>query len=178
MGSEQWDRLDDETPRAYEAANLYFSLGPCRSIARVAQELGKSETLIGRWSAKHAWVRRADAWDAQAVRLQRERDAVEQAASRRVMFDEHARLGVELRRIGIAHLRNPETRPLTISEATRLVTCGAQMEREARGIALVRSLERQLTDIAGMVIDVGLRHIPEDRHEIFLNDLEAAASAR
>lgn len=59
-----WARLPDETPPAWEGFVLYRDLGGDRSLAKVAQQLGKSLTLITRWSAEHDWVARAAAWDA------------------------------------------------------------------------------------------------------------------
>ena len=47
---------------AYQALQKYFQLGPDRSLAAVAQELGKSRQLIGRWSAAHHWVARTETY--------------------------------------------------------------------------------------------------------------------
>ena len=38
-------------------------MGADRSIRAVSQELGKSKTLIDRWSRTHNWVERCRAWD-------------------------------------------------------------------------------------------------------------------
>ena len=58
-----WGRLQNETEEAFEAFVLYRDMPVPRTQAAVAEQLGKSRSLISRWSAKHQWVRRADAAD-------------------------------------------------------------------------------------------------------------------
>ena len=48
-----WERLENESSRAFEAFSAYRDLGPQRSLAKVAETLGKSKALMERWSAKH-----------------------------------------------------------------------------------------------------------------------------
>jgi hypothetical protein len=60
-----WDRQERESPKAWDAFKTYRDLGPReRSTARVAEELGKSETICNRWSSMWNWVERAAAFDA------------------------------------------------------------------------------------------------------------------
>lgn len=62
-----WDRLENETAKAYAAFAVYRDLGPLRSLVRARDKLGKRpgyETLLGRWSRRYNWVERAQAWDA------------------------------------------------------------------------------------------------------------------
>lgn len=58
-----WDRRQDETSKAYGAFVTYRDLGPERSLEKVAHTLGKSTTIMSRWSAQHEWVSRTVAWD-------------------------------------------------------------------------------------------------------------------
>jgi hypothetical protein len=58
-----WDRQPGETGPAYEAFVTYRDLGYARSTASVAQKLGKSKTLMDRWSGLWNWVERTEAWD-------------------------------------------------------------------------------------------------------------------
>lgn len=59
-----WDRREDETAKAYQAFLTYLEMGvQARSIREVARVLGKSDTLIGRWSSGHDWVSRSKEWD-------------------------------------------------------------------------------------------------------------------
>jgi len=59
-----WDRWPGETPRPWQAFAIYRDMGIDRSCARVGQELGKSKTLIDRWSGKYRWVDRVQLFDA------------------------------------------------------------------------------------------------------------------
>ena len=58
-----WERQKGESAQAFEAFFLYLEMGADRSIRAVSQELGKSKTLIDRWSRTHNWVERCRAWD-------------------------------------------------------------------------------------------------------------------
>ncbi|WP_328902302.1 hypothetical protein OHR86_22435 [Streptomyces sp. NBC_00441] len=60
-----WERRDGETEPAFEAFRVYRDMGAVRTTRGVAQVLGKSAQLIGRWSSTHDWVARARAFDNQ-----------------------------------------------------------------------------------------------------------------
>jgi hypothetical protein len=47
-------------------------MGPERSVRKVAKALGKSGTLVGRWSSENGWPERAESWDAECDRCRRE----------------------------------------------------------------------------------------------------------
>jgi len=75
-----YDRLENETSKAYQAFVVYRDLGGLRTIDAVAQELNKSHALIGRWSRQHSWVERTEAWDTDQD-YERQKEAI--AAKRR-----------------------------------------------------------------------------------------------
>lgn len=87
---ESWTRIRHEGVRAFQAFTIYLQMGPERSITKVARELSKSRTLIGRWSAAHQWTERVAAWDAHIHRLEmREREkAVKQANANHVKLSQ------------------------------------------------------------------------------------------
>ncbi|MEG1564743.1 MAG: hypothetical protein RR365_13610 [Bacteroides sp.] len=58
-----WERQKSESPQAYEAFVTYRDLGAGRSTAKVGRQLGKSATLMERWSSAHGWVERARQYD-------------------------------------------------------------------------------------------------------------------
>jgi hypothetical protein len=58
-----YDRQEKESAKSFAAARLYFEQGPEGSLASVAQALGKSLSLINRWSGTWQWVARAKAFD-------------------------------------------------------------------------------------------------------------------
>jgi hypothetical protein len=70
-----WDRQKGESKQAFEAFEIYLGLGPLdRSLREAGLELGKSTTLMSRWSARWRWVERCEAWD-------RERELEEERAT-------------------------------------------------------------------------------------------------
>jgi hypothetical protein len=64
-----WERLHGEHEKRWEAFQIYRDLGAERSLARVARQLGKSNTLIERWSGEDSWVMRAEAFDVDLDRI-------------------------------------------------------------------------------------------------------------
>jgi hypothetical protein len=63
-----WERREDETPKAYKAFTHYLHLDVDRSLVKVSEIIygGKSTVNVRqleRWSVKHDWVKRAQAWD-------------------------------------------------------------------------------------------------------------------
>lgn len=58
-----WTRRDEETSPAYEAFRTYLNQGASRSTANTARELGKSKTVVDKWSGQHSWVERVRAYD-------------------------------------------------------------------------------------------------------------------
>jgi len=64
MASELWQRQDSDTKKSYEAFHIYLTMGRKRSLRKVAQQLDKSLTIIGRWSEAHNWQARVAAYDA------------------------------------------------------------------------------------------------------------------
>lgn len=55
-----WARRTTESNPAYEAFRAYMD---ARSTTKVAEQLGKSTTLITRWCTEHGWVARVQAFD-------------------------------------------------------------------------------------------------------------------
>ena len=60
-------RQPKETAVAFEAFRHYLEAGPARSTAKVARALGKSKTLIDRWSSRNRWVERVREFEAEAI---------------------------------------------------------------------------------------------------------------
>lgn len=81
MEPDPWNMRTDESPRAYDAFWIYLNLWPDRSIPRAAAVLGKSVSLLWRWSARYGWVERAAAWDAEVTRRTWLRLAWDEAAA-------------------------------------------------------------------------------------------------
>lgn len=137
-----WERQVGEGQKAYEAFCKYRDMGTQRSLRKVAEELQKSETLMGRWSGQWEWVKRAEAWD-------REQDKIAQ----RQQFEEikkmrkrHADLAVQmLLKAARALQRIPEDE-IKAQDISRFVETASKLERISRGDVETVIEERQGTD--------------------------------
>jgi hypothetical protein len=87
-----------ESSQAREAFDCYLSLGPQRSLAKVGQALGKSTTILERWSKAHAWQERIAAHEKKLAEqaAQEEGDERRRARKQRLQVARGARSkGVE-----------------------------------------------------------------------------------
>ena len=67
-----WEQQPDESFQAFEAFVTYRDMPRAeRSIRAVAQKLGKSATLIAKWSSAHAWGQRCREYDRDQDRILR-----------------------------------------------------------------------------------------------------------
>jgi hypothetical protein len=73
-----FEQQERESNKAFAAFKIYLELGPERSLSAVAEKLGKSKTLIERWSGKYDWPARVQAYAAHLALV--EREAIETAA--------------------------------------------------------------------------------------------------
>lgn len=130
---EKWERQNEETPKAYAAFCVYRDMGPERTQEKVSAELGKSETLISRWSAKYGWVDRVTAWDDEQERLARVAAQKEQLKAIKDMRKRHADLGQAiLIKAAKALQRIPEDE-IKAGDISRMVDTGSKLERISRG---------------------------------------------
>ncbi|MGW2320098.1 hypothetical protein [Streptomyces sp. NPDC001680] len=126
---EPWERQSGESVQAFEAFGVYRVLGPARSVTKVARELDKSRTLVGRWSRQFAWVMRAAAYDREQDRL----FLAEQAQARRDLARRHAKLAQAVQSKAVARLQMLDPRELSPSELLRYIQVAAEIERRAVG---------------------------------------------
>jgi len=93
-----YGRQEKESAKAYAAARLYFEQGAEQSLASVARALGKSPSLIDRWSGRWQWGVRARAFDKELDK-ERRRAALKLAAAQ---GREWAKRAAEIRETGSA----------------------------------------------------------------------------
>lgn len=116
-----WERQRGESIKAFEAFALYRDMGPKRSIRAVGQELGKSNTLVERWSSKWNWVERAREYDksldelAQAAAVQERKSMAERHISAALKLQEKALKALE-------SLSPQSMSPKDIRESIKLAT--------------------------------------------------------
>lgn len=58
-----WLRRDGESPEAYDAFRRYLHMGPNRALRALAEDVGKSQAIVNRWSARDKWQDRVLAYD-------------------------------------------------------------------------------------------------------------------
>ena len=67
-----FDRQRRESSKAFAAFQIYLELGAQRSLAAVAERLGKSKTMMERWSRRFDWTARVQAHAAHLATIERE----------------------------------------------------------------------------------------------------------
>lgn len=180
-----WELQTDESITAFHAFAIYRDMGPERSLVKVAAAVKKAERHIASWSAKHQWVERVRAWERELDEKRRRQLETEQsrmrtrhkgmlAAATRDIIDRmegnpsrnvvkwspNSLDGADLIRALEVVIRNDR---LAHGEATDIV----------KGAFLYRADE--LRKVAGDLIDIALRYIPEEAQALFRSDVEQYA---
>jgi hypothetical protein len=127
-----WERLQDESERAYRAFFFYldFGLGN-RSIKKVLQKLGKNGsyiTQLQRWSSRHSWVARVTAYDQHIIDQHREKHFNE----RLQMYKEHANICASMRGMGFEGIKQRLERDptsITTHQLFKIVKNAMEIER-------------------------------------------------
>jgi hypothetical protein len=81
--STKFQQLPRESAKAYAAFRTYLDLGAERSLSAVAKKVGKSATLMERWSRRFDWPGRIAAHEGFIAQV--ERDAIEGLARERAV---------------------------------------------------------------------------------------------
>lgn len=114
---EPWDRHISESSEEYLAFVTYRNLGPKRTYAQVARDLGKTAGSISVMASEHAWSERAAAWDYYQEKIFQ----AELAEHTRAMARRHVELATEsleaLRAPVDAMIRKLEENPDAFMEA-------------------------------------------------------------
>ena len=140
-----FEQQERESDKAFAAFSLYLSLGPQRSLVAVATKLGKSETLIGRWSKRHAWVARVQAQSEYLAGLEREATGglvrakanewlARQQKLREAEWSMHEQCIAAARR-GLAAFMEREKIYANLADIARMVEVASKMGRLASGMA-------------------------------------------
>ena len=146
--AQPWERQENETDVAFEAFNTYRDMGLARSLSKVGEALGKSETLMSRWSSEHNWVDRARAWEDEQDRILRN----EQIEDIKKMRKRHANLAVEMLAKALEGLKHLDPEELNAVSIGRLVEVASKLEQKSRGdttdaIEMREAEEKQLSPV-------------------------------
>src|SRR4051812_28075871 len=68
----KFEQQEKESDKAFLAFSLYLNLGPERSLAKVAEKLGRSKRLMEKWSLRTNWPERVAAYNAHMAVVERE----------------------------------------------------------------------------------------------------------
>lgn len=148
-----WDKQHTDTNKSYAAFIIYRSMAPHeRSLRKAADRFYGVENISKRhqflrWSAKHDWVARVIAYDAEQERIYQQ----EQHTAIRKMNERQAAIGADLQMRGFNVIKmdnletkkDPETgedailtpneRAQRMEAGRRLVEAGMKVERVSRG---------------------------------------------
>lgn len=154
---ELWEKMPDETPRAFTAFLTYRDLpASSRSIKNAVIKLHGPENVtlsklsqFGKWSAKYRWVLRASSWDEQLDKTRR----IKILEDVLTMNDRHRQIGMKLQGLAITRLNTLKAEDLELSDILRFIEAGTKVERIALG---------QPTDIsANKNLNINLNEIPD-----------------
>lgn len=170
--TDPWERQEGEGDERFEAFVMYRDLGHERTIRRVATELDKSRTLIGRWSSEDGWIGRVAAWEAFRDKVRREAhlDEVREMSKRQA---QHAQAIQQLMISGpvqaLLEKMNDGTATLEFSTlpAAKLVGIVADVARIFPAIVNVERLARgEPTEITAGRWDVGSSLLEEEARKV------------
>lgn len=124
-----FERQEGETKKAFEAFVEYRNMGLDRSIAKVGEKLGKSVSLLERWSSKYDWVERAQSYDAEMDR----KALIQEAKDRKQMMKRHANTAMAFQGKAIERLNSIKPEELSPAEVIKWYEIATKIERTARG---------------------------------------------
>ncbi len=179
-----WNRIDithhHESDPAYQAFTTYRDLGYDRSLVKVGRKLGKSETLIARWSVRWAWRIRVEEWDSDketlkaaalntSIQAMAERQASQAALAVEGLMVPHLALAKAMEDRDVVDLlatRTPSEMVKLAQSTAQSITVLMQAERLARGepsdivrtdmsVDVVEISDERLTAVASMLADAG-----------------------
>ena len=128
-----WERQKGESAQAFEAFSIYLGMGAERSTRAVAQKLGKSASLIQRWSREKEWQERIRAYD-NDIEKQARKKAV---ASRKDMVDRHIGIAMQLQKKALQALKELSVENMTPKDIKEYIKMATDLER------LNRTLEEE-----------------------------------
>lgn len=129
MKKAPYERQEGESIKAFEGFKLYRDMGIDRSLAKVGEKLGKSDTLISRWSSKNNWVERVQAYDDEMDR----KAILENEKKRREMVKRHANAATMFQAKVVERLNTLKPEELSPNDLIKWFTEAVKIERLSRG---------------------------------------------
>jgi hypothetical protein len=143
-----WDRLTDESTKAFQAFAAYRDLpADERSLSAVSEQLGKSKSLLARWSTQFRWVERTRAWDSHQDQQRRKRAASdrEKMLDRQLQQNRIASQALMAPLLALAKLSQTKADAFAGASAVELTKAATFA---AKALPRLHDDERRLTNIA------------------------------
>lgn len=128
-----WERQKGESAQAYEAFSVYLGMGAERSTRAVARKLGKSASLIQRWSSDKEWQERVRAYDNDVEREARKKAV----ADRKAMTERHIGIAMQLQKKALEALGSLSVEDMSPKDVKEFIKMATDLER------LNRTLEEE-----------------------------------
>lgn len=157
-----WERQEGESAKAYEAFCIYMEMGAERSQRAVGQKLGKSSTLISRWSSTHRWVERVAAYDADLRKRARAR-TIENA---RKMNNRHVKIALQMQEKALAALAVLEPESIDPKNMIAMLREATRLERESRAANIEEDRRQAAVDDTDESDDVVI-YVPENGRDVY-----------
>jgi len=132
-----WDRQPKESWQAHEAFLLYLNMGDTRSQAKVAVKLGKSTTLMNRWSSEWDWVERVRAYD----NFMFEEDTKRAKNEIKARYERIGKISDTLMATAIEALKNVNPKKLSPQDTLAFMRIAATFADKHKVTALPRDFE-------------------------------------
>lgn len=131
-----WERQKGESAQAYEAFDHYLKQGDSRSLRKVAQELGKSDTLISRWSSKWHWQERLRQYTNEVRRT----EFADEQKQLKKMRERQMKMAEIMQKKGFDALQKLDPGSIFTKDVIRLITEGIRLETEIRTDSMEQSV--------------------------------------
>lgn len=128
-----WERQKGESAQAFEAFTTYRDMGAERSLRAVSQRLGKSKTIIDRWSREKDWVERVRAYDND---LDKEARA-KAVKDRKAMTERHIGIAMQVQKKALEALASLSVEDMSPKDVKEYIKMATDLER------LNRTLEEE-----------------------------------
>ena len=143
---EPWERQLNESTPAFEAFSTYLNMGNERTLRRLAQELNKSLTLVGKWSSTWNWQERIRAYDNYLSDIERKAVAKE-VKNRYVRF---GKASDQLLLAGLAAINSINVNNLSPRDAATFLQLAATLAEKHKEFAMPEGVaEDKNADLLG-----------------------------
>lgn len=187
-----WERQPKEPVSTFSAFALYRDLGPQRSLSKVAASMKRNLSALKEASVKWQWVERADAYsDYVDARMREERENERARLERTDAGIAAALKGIVLRRVNgspaaVDQAGNPvepveriDPNTLDAGDLARLSDVAVRIGRISAGLptdfvrGALNVTAHDASRVAGDIIEIAQKFIPEDRQPRFFSELQA-----